>query len=283
MQVKFLTFNAALQDVRIFSRSVYCPVGHLTERLSVLPGALLGLDADVLFLQEVFHRDIQEKLYGTLKHSYPYITGISKGGLKLRLGNELLTISKYPLSHGTLVRFNRAALEENLFTSKGFFHTSMAIPEIGQIELINFHTTAGGVHAHPEDDRMNTIRMHQIDQILEYAACFKNVMLAGDLNAGPHTSMLNYQRMLNAELVDLSVQSNRDAVTWDTDNPLVVNGGEHHLPSQSIDHIFITKSLSDKLLLVNSEIVLDKKCIRTNGTMIPLSDHYGVMTVLETI
>ena len=253
----------------------------MTERLSVLPGALLDLDADVLFLQEVFHNDIQKKLYRTLNNSYPYITGISKGGMKLRLGNELLTISKYPLNQGKLIRFKHASPEENLFTSKGFFHTSMIIPDMAHIELINFHMTAGGVHAHPEDDRMDAIRMQQIDQILEYSGQFKHVILAGDLNAGPHTSTTNYQRILNAGFVDLTIESGRDAVTWDNKNPLVANGEEFHLPSQSIDHIFINRTLSGELNLIESKIVLNNKCIRTNGVMIPLSDHYGVMTTLE--
>lgn len=279
--LKIITFNAALQDVRILNRSVYCPLGHIHERLTALAPALLDLDADIVFLQEVFHHKLQHALCQNLAGNYPYIAGLTSRSYGLRLGNELLTFSRYPLDKGNLIRFRQATPEELRFTSKGFYHSKISIPEIGQVDLINIHATAGGVHAHPEDDGMETIRTDQIEQILSYIRSLDRVILAGDLNAGPHTSRRNYQQLLDAGFLDLFAQASAEGVTWDPENPLVANGNEQHLPEQRIDHIFINTALSKSIRPVDAGIVLDKHCATVAGTQLPLSDHYGVLGILD--
>ena len=279
--LRILTYNVALQDVRIFNHSFYCPVNFIKQRLTLLPAALLKLDADVLCLQEAFHHDFQRKLYQSLSKTFPYITGLSRPGLKLRLGNELLTLSKFPLHQGKLIRFHASAMEEHLFTNKGFFHTVISHPEYGEIDLINFHTTSGGVHVHPETDRMEDLRSGQIEQMLGHIDNLDNVILAGDLNAGPHTSSANYKRVLDAGLVDACWQGNERQYSWDADNPLVINGNEAHLPSQCIDHVFLNEKFSREISHHETEIVLNDAILKIKGKYYPLSDHYGVLARLQ--
>jgi len=275
-----LSYNIALQDVRFLKQSVYCPVKHVRERFDKLPSILLQINAGIIFLQEMYHRNLQQILYNRMKKTYPYVTGFACSGIKLRLGNELLTLSRYPLSQGK-IRFHAAVVEEKLFTSKGFYHTALSLPKLGQIDLVNFHTTAGGVHAHPEDGRMENIRSQQIDQILDYVNSLKLVILAGDLNAGPHTSKTNYKQVLDAGFFDMFAIAKCQCISWDPGNPLVKNGKEHHLPAQRIDHIFINTQLSEIVNPIETKIVLDDHYVQTAIGEIPLSDHYGILAALQ--
>ena len=275
MTLSILTFNAALLNVRILNHSVYCPVASVTERLQRLAPALLSLRPDIIFLQETFHHDLQQLLRAQLAEEFPYVTGGTNPGWQFRLGNELMTLSRFPLTDEKEIRFQQAAAEEKIFTSKGFLHSSVIIPELGSINLINFHATAGGVHAHPQHDRMEMIRANQIDQILAYTQSMDKVALVGDLNAGPHTSYRNYWQVLQAGFIDTFAAAGGSGYSWDPDNPLVANGNERHLPAQKIDHIFINTALSKLIMPVAGTIVLAD---RSN----PLSDHYGVMTRFAT-
>lgn len=282
MICKILTFNAAIQDIRFFGRSFYCPVGHIKERITALAEKLLETGADVICLQEMFHRPLQDRLYNRIKHHYPYVCGFAAKGFKLRLGNELLIFSRFPLAGGNLIHFDTAVPEEIRYTSKGFFHTTVILEGHGNnIELINFHMTAGGVREHPESEKMNDIRARQIDQILNYAGPMDRIILAGDLNAGPHSSLQNYLQLGHADYVDTFNLPGEEGYTWDPANPLVARGNEAHLPPQRIDHIFVHSRLHERTHVHNTEIVLNEICIETETGNIPLSDHYGVLASLQ--
>lgn len=274
--LKLLTFNAALQDIRILGRSFYRPVNQVKKRSSLLPSALIDLDSDIVFLQEVFHRDLQDKLYKPLARTYPYVTGFSNKGIKTRLGNELIILSRYPLHTTNLVRFDSATKEELYFTSKGFYHAIVQHPVFGEINIINYHMTAGGKNTHPEDKAMEIIRQQQIDQLLKYTSNLNKLIIAGDLNAGPHTSITNYSSILDSGLIDIC-QNNNSLYSWDPDNPLVADGNENHLPPQCIDHIFMDRALFGEFSQINSKLVLNEKIFRQKGKSLPLSDHYGIM------
>ena len=281
MQLTILTFNAALLDVRILNHSVYCPVDSVYTRTPMIARALLSLRPDIIFLQEIFHYKLQKLIHGLLDHEYPYVTGIITPGLKPKLGNELLILSRYPVADVKLVPFNNAPLEEKIFTCKGYYHSTVTIPELGNIELINFHTTAGGMNAHPEHDRMEGIRHSQISQLLSYAGTLDKVILAGDLNAGPQTSIRNYQQVLQAGFIDTFAEVRASGCSWDPENPLVAKGRESHLPAQRIDHIFISAALAESLQPAEARIVLTGSQLEPADTTRPLSDHYGVMTSLR--
>ena len=282
MTLSILTYNTALLDVRIFNRSVYCPLDSVYQRAPMIARALLSLRPDIICLQEIFHHQLQTLIATQLGHEFPHLTGFTRPGLKARLGNELLTLSRFPISGVRLVRFTHAPMEEKVFTSKGFYHCVVEIPVLGNIDLINFHTTAGGANTHPEHDRMEAIRENQINQILAYCSQLPGVILAGDLNAGPHTSIRNYEQVLQSGFIDAFATVKAEGFSWDPANPLVANGRESHLPAQRIDHIFISNSLSGSLRPVAAHIVLTGEDDITSGTS-PLSDHYGVRVEFQIL
>lgn len=249
--------------------------------MTTLAEKLLGTAADIICLQEMFHRPLQDALYNEIRHRYPYACGFAAKGFKLRLGNELLVVSRFPLEGGKLVRFNTAAPEELRHTSKGFFHTTVHIEGSEKIELINFHTTAGGRREHPESEVMNNVRARQIGQLLDYAKPLDRVILAGDLNAGPHSSPQNYRQLGQAGYVDTFNIPGDEGYTWDPANPLVAAGAEAHLPAQRIDHVFVHSGLYKKTSIHQSEIVLNENCVAAADRKLPLSDHYGVLSSLQ--
>jgi len=280
--LKVITFNAAILDVRILGHSFHRPVNYIDARLDALASALQHSAADLVFLQELFHRDKQDHLCQMLKKQYPYVNGLAPAGWKLRLGNELLTLSRFPLPSGRLVRFNNAPAEELRHTSKGFYHMITELPDLGKVNLINFHMSAGGKKEHPESKQMEAIRARQIQQVIEYASGLDKTILAGDLNAGTEISTRNYQQLISAGFYDLFAAHGSTGISWDPANPLVIQGRESQLPAQRIDHIFTDKALFNGLRIVEAKVIFTEHSVTTDIGKIPLSDHYGLAVDIAT-
>ena len=276
--IRIVTFNAAMQDIRFLSRSLYRPVAFIRHRLAGLVRGIRDLNADIVFLQEIFHRDLQRRLYSELESVYPHGAGFAGGGFKCRLGNELLMLSKFPLYGESLIRFRRASVEERLFTSRGLYRCRTRLPGAGEVELITFHMSAGGIGRHPENRRMEALRRGQVDQLLDSACPDLPVIMAGDLNAGPHSSVSSYRALLQAGYSDAFTVGGGTGITWDPGNPLVAAGRENHLQPQRIDHVFINGKAGARLRPVNSRIVLHgPSVLLEDGRAVPVSDHYGIL------
>jgi len=278
-----VTFNAAVQDVRLLGRSLYCPAACPAERLARVPRALLDLDADIVCLQEVFHRGWREWLCGALGRIYPHVAGLDSGWPGLRLGNELLVLSRFPLSHARLRRFKSAAPEELRFTSRGFQELSVHVPALGEVLLCNVHASAGGLDEHPESPVMEEIRARQIDELLQDRGQEKPLLLVGDLNAGPQSSVRNYRQLLAAGLVDACAAAGIRGVTWDPANPLVAAGREAHLPPQRIDHVFVNRGLAAQAACSMAQIMLTERLVDSRQGRLPLSDHYAIRAEFRAV
>ncbi|MBI2992805.1 MAG: endonuclease/exonuclease/phosphatase family protein [Gammaproteobacteria bacterium] len=280
-KLSILTLNAAIQDLRLLGRPVYRPVPHTRERLAALPGALTAVGADIVCLQELFHPHLQRQLHRHLRSVYPYASGFARPGPSLRLHSEFIVMSRYPLGADRLHRFRAAPREELLFTSKGYQEFSVAVPGLGAIDVLNVHATAGGLRAHPQSPPMERIRARQIRQILDHGHRDRPVILAGDLNAGPHSSTGIYKLVIDAGFTDAFARGGGDGITWDPANPLVAGGRESHLPAQRIDHVFLSQALAGRIEPISAAIVLKSRSVETGTLRVPLSDHYGVLTVFE--
>ena len=281
MRLRILTFNAAIQDLRLFGRSLYCPLPWTGHRLRQLVPELAHCAADVVCLQELFHHRFQRQLCADLRQVYPHAAGRIRRGPGLRLGNELLVLSRYPLSNLRLERFRAASPEELRFTSRGFISLDVDLPVLGRVRVFNLHASAGGRNDHPESPVMERLRARQVAQLLAAAEQHPAAIIAGDLNAGPHSSAANYEQLLAAGFADAWV-GDGDAVSWDPGNPLVAAGKEAHLPRQRIDHVFLSPWLARRLRPATAAIVLHTHCTDTGRGRVPLSDHYGVEVTLES-
>jgi endonuclease/exonuclease/phosphatase family metal-dependent hydrolase len=280
--VRILTFNTALQDVSLLGLPVYRPCAFTSERLRALPAALRALDADIVCLQECPQPAMQRRLCAALADVYPHVAGLTRRGPRLRLGCDLLILSRYPLSAIRHVRFDRAATEEQLFTSLGLLQASVRLPSGRHVRLITFHTSAGGVRRHPESAAMELIRAQQIEQILDAARGPDPVVLAGDLNAGPEASPVNYRQVLAAGFSDAFAAAGAEGITWDPGNPLVADGAEWHLPPQRIDHVLVNSAARRLQEVQAARIVLAERSVAAGlDRQIPLSDHYGVLVAFR--
>jgi endonuclease/exonuclease/phosphatase family metal-dependent hydrolase len=280
--LSILSFNVALQDVRILGRTVYRPLAYTEERLTALSNALRRNQVDIVCLQECFHRRHQDAVWNSLSDAYPYALGFARRGPKLRLGNELLTLSRHPLTDKGLLRFRKAMVEEKLFTRLGIHISSVNIPSAGEFRILNLHMSAGGALIHPESRYAERVRSDQIEQLATFAASPDPVIVAGDLNCGPEASKLNYERLLMAGFVDSFSLTGGSGVTWDPANPLVIEGGEAHLPPQRIDHILLNPAALERLTPKTGRVVMQTPSVTLNeGRRIPISDHYGVMVEFE--
>ena len=285
--ISILTFNAAIQDVRILRQSMYRPLNAIDSRLAELINQLKLIDADIVCLQEIYHPDLQHKLYSAVQSIYPHAIGFAMNRFKLRLGSELLIFSKFHLHDEEFFRFKCATLEERCFTSKGFQKVTVNLPKVGKINLFNFHMSAGGYRSHPESRAMETIRFTQIQQLLNITLDKMPTLLVGDLNAGPEASNNNYRQVLNDGFKDSFKMADGNGLTWDPENPLVLSGSESYLPAQRIDHIFVNHAALSRLSPISGEVVLTEKSIHVDKNQsIPISDHYGVQvrfTIKESI
>ena len=272
-----MTINAALQDIKILGQSVYRPVNFIHQRITELSRQLLDHSPDIICIQELFHQGLQQKVHDLLKPDYPYAKGFIENRFDFRLGNELLVFSKFPVKESRLFIFNNATLEERIFTRKGFFRVMIDSPA-GMIQLINIHMTAGGLNNHPEDRHMEKIRSGQIRQMIESISHDLPTFIGGDLNAGPDSSRINYQAILDEGFIDAFEMTGSSDITWDPENPLVITGDENHLPAQRIDHIFMNNKALDILKPVSGSVVLNENSILlADNSRIPVSDHYGLM------
>jgi endonuclease/exonuclease/phosphatase family metal-dependent hydrolase len=282
--LSILTINAALQDIRIFGCPIYRPIAFIQQRLPELASQIRRINPDIVCLQELFHHELQQQFYSLLDDMFPYACGFAQKGLKFRLANELITLSKFPIKNGNFFRFHDLALEEHLFTNKGFYKMIIEIPGTVEIQLINIHMTAGGLRQHPESHVMERIRSRQIQQVIKQTPFTSPVILAGDLNAGPGSSRKNYDEIINSGFTDTFSFAGGKGISWNPDNPLIQWHGEHHLPPQRVDHIFINKPAAQMIEPLAAEIVLDNADILlTNGSKIPVSDHYGVLVTFNSL
>jgi endonuclease/exonuclease/phosphatase family metal-dependent hydrolase len=276
--LRILTLNTALQNIRLLGRNIYEPVPWTYERLNALPEAVRACNPDIICLQECFHPIMQRHLQRALAEDYPYVTGISRGRPRLRLAADLLTLSRLPLSGGCWHRFRDVTLEERLFARLGFLSCTLRLPSGKTMDIINVHASAGGMNGHPEDPVMEQLRSRQIAQLLAAVDPTRPVLIVGDLNAGPHTSIDNYRQMTAAGWTDAFTTGGGAGITWDPDNPLVVMGEESYLPPQRIDHVFCNPVAIARLQVTGAEVILHERRLSIKGHHVPVSDHYGLLT-----
>jgi endonuclease/exonuclease/phosphatase family metal-dependent hydrolase len=299
--MQILTLNTFLLDVRLFGRlPFYPPAPHVAPRLSALPGALGEAGADVICLQEVFRRPHRQFIARELAGAYPHNAGIRHPGLPL--GTGLLVLSRHPIAWARPHEFRVSYMEQKLIIRMGMLECLVCHPALGHVRVINLHLVAGGLFGHPESARAESVRAHQIAQALELAAGHDGcegeeadvTVIAGDLNAGPHTSVKNYQQMLDAGFTDIFAENDSCAmsatdssaaprITWDPANPMITGARPMSLPPQRIDHVFVRARDGDPLRGGSARVVFHETRVDVGGGWrVPLSDHYGILARIGT-
>ena len=114
------------------------------------------------------------------------------------------------------------------------------------------------------------------------------LIVAGDLNAGPGVSEVNFNQILNAGFASVHdlIQPRTEDVTWHPANPLNANGPHKGCPPQRIDHVFVraTDLTQKKLLPISSRICLQEPVITVKGRQnLTVSDHFALLVEVDLI
>jgi endonuclease/exonuclease/phosphatase family metal-dependent hydrolase len=281
MKVRVLSLNAGL--LKLLGRSF--PTPFVPERAAALASQIRDLECDIVLLQEIYGSALRKNLAESLRDVLPYAVYPRKRR-HFGLQNGLMALSRYQAT-GSVELFRDTPLDETWFDSKGILVTQHRLGSGITLTVVNLHVTAGGFFGHPEDPRIDKIRSQQIEQILEHV-CHLNspLIVAGDLNAGPGVSEVNFLQLLDADFVSIHdlLHPGTPEVTWDPLNSLN-SGGPHKIcPPQRIDHVFIpTKDYGDKRILpLSSAICLQDPVVQVEGTRaVSVSDHYGICVEID--
>lgn len=276
----FLSYNAGLLRIA----RAYEPVPHVGPRLAMLPTAILGVEADVVALQEVYEHRQREHLAAGLGHVYPHRAYVP--GSRVRYDSGLVTFARHP-HRSRLVRFTRGALNERVFGWKSVLVSELDVEGVGAVTVLNLHATSGGIFTPPDHPEIIVERDHQIRQVIDVAASAPGVVvMLGDFNAGPGAAEENYRSVLRAGFVDVYGHLTPEASepTWDPRNELNVGGLHSALPPQRIDHVFVRARDLDaaRVTPIEARVVLTERCVRlSNAESVTPSDHYGIFARLS--
>ncbi len=286
MSIKVLTFNAGLFELYVFGIPFIKPADFLEQRLESMPIEILKVNADVIGLQEVYTKRHQDYLVENLKGTYPY--HYYQRNRAVKANNGLMYFSKYPIIYkGYYPLKNRGPLDERVVVQKGILTCIIDFGEVGKVQFINIHPTAGGFLYQQDSPEIIKIRSSQITQAFEFSE--KNTSLPsiilGDFNAGPEIAVENYQLLIEKGFADayhaFCQAKNLDAlITWDSENLLNQRGTHPDAISQRIDHIYISPSLQKNFSIYDAKRVFDETIVKTNGDLVTISDHYGVVVQL---
>ncbi len=283
-----LTFNVGLLEVKVPGLRPVMFVPHVPQRRASLPGLLHSIDADVICLQEVFSNVDKESLVGALAERYPFVAGLSEdAGI---LGSGLLTLCRYPVQNPRFSRYRNQTVLERLFSPRGLLSCQIDLPDLGPCQLINIHTTAGGLTRHPEAPRTESLRRRQLEQTIRVAGenSDRISLIAGDLNAGPEASAVNYEQLARAGYIDCFAQRpgqdrGEMTITWDPENALNDKGPFVSSPPQRVDHVFVRKAD------VGVQVLVRRACMEMTepvvsvpgGRTVTPSDHYALVVELD--
>jgi sphingomyelin phosphodiesterase 2 len=282
VSLSLLTLNCGLLRLGLLGRALLEPAPYIRERFAALPEALRAVDADIVALQEIYRVAHKRALIAALAEHWPHAAyPLKKPWLKLDCG--LLVLSRHPIPRESFHPFRAATGDERRFVHRGFLATDHAVPGLGTIRLLSFHTTAGGLRHDPEAAFTDAVRGRQIDEILDFAERDPATphVLIGDLNAGPPVSMGNYRQVLERGYVDLYAALHgtaaERAVTWDAQQPLNRRGPHAHQRPQRIDHVFLHRRWLDRFAATDAKIVLTEPVVPVpGGARVTVADHYGV-------
>ncbi len=244
----------------------------ITERTSRMIDAIRELNADFVALQEVWCDDVAKELQDKL--GYPFSSySPNRQGIRGRVGNGLLFLSKYPILQEKLTSFSTYTRWFEFFSNKGIRIHQIETPS-GKINILNTHLGSGYTS---DDQQRRLTQTHELKAALEMAGRHYPIILAGDFNFDPDS----------AEYYDLAswIKHRFEGAEPDTFRHMAPhNSGYTYFPSRSfadtsgacderIDYIFSLVSNSNRsaLELTGSQVVL-------NDPSQPLSDHAGLLS-----
>ena len=284
--LKIVTLNCGLMNINIFGLTVFSNPPYSDKRIKFIPNEIKKINADIVALQECFNINYVRTIIDELKEVYPYSSAFNTETLT-KLSNGLILLSKYPIKNSKFKEYEVNHPLESMFSTKGYLSSTIDIPNIGLLNLINLHTTSFGDA--PEDNNEiltdnKRILNNQLKEILSQIN--SKTIILGDFNCGPNNSTFNYNYLIkNSNLIDvigsLNEYKNLNLYTWDPKTILTKRGPHSHYPKSRIDHIMIDKNLFNYCKISNGKIVFMDEIVLIDNNKSTISDHYGILVELK--
>lgn len=279
--IRLATYNTGLIRLSLFGKTLFEFAPHVEARVAGVVAEVLGCGADVVALQEVFARQHAQRIAAETQDLYPhqYFPGSYRPQL---LGSGLAILSKFPIVAHCLRNFKSQLADEFWVAPKAFSAVTLAVPGWGMVDVLNTHTTAGGMRHHPESAAADACRLAQLQELMAMAQMLENKaevqFLLGDLNCGPEASLANYEYLLEQRWIDLVAQGcgrRQPLVTWDPANLLNRDSPHKTSPPQRIDHVLVAQMPG-----MEAQGVRWFGCVESvqlaSGRGVTASDHFGV-------
>ncbi len=282
-KISILTLNAALLQVQIFRIPLFSFSPYASERADRIIENIQSTNTDIVCLQEISGNYVKKIIEG-LRDVYPH--SIYEKSYKV-FSSDLLILSKYPLHSPQFVPFRDMTWFEKMVINKGILGADIHLGSV-VVHIACTHLITNGFPLGATLPAVESIRDREIKEIKKYAEDKENMILVGDFNASPEASKGNYDSLLES-FEDLFIDS-EDAegkkivrMTWDPQNPLVQTSVDRKSPAQRVDAIFVPKTVLGKLMkLLDTHIVFNTELYKSHDKkLIPISDHYGIITTLE--
>ncbi len=233
------------------------------DRVDSIASYLIGTDADVLVLQEVFHKKAKRKLIKRLKSQYHFSTETGKKSF-WGVSSGVLILSKHKIVKEKHVNFKAATGSDKMACKGGI---SAIIDFFGsKIQIIGTHLQAG------RGEKRNRIRRKQLRKLktIEDSTTTASIYV-GDFNIAKETASYS-QMMEDLECENINPLGEKQSTANFSDNELYPTSGK----SKWIDFILLRKSRKAKLL--KSKIEEPKSRIRNRLSR--LSDHNPIISTI---
>ena len=262
-------YSQSPDSLKVVSWNVFLRPGILKdkqiERVDSIAASILTMDADVVVLQEVFHKRSRRKLIKALSASYPYHTKIGRKTFwGVPSGNCIF--SKDSIESQQFIYYEKAMKADKL-AKKGAI--AVTITHGGKsFKIYGTHLQAGGGHEGVK------IRCSQIDQLASMAEPDEKTtsLFAGDFNIRYEDSLYDY----------LSEQLNIDNIVPVNHELGTANFSDHTLTDASggpkwIDFIFLHRANGIRFRVSR---IKEPRCLFKNIRS-RISDHNPLITVFD--
>ncbi len=285
LTLRVATFNAWALPIRI-------PTQEKRRRLKRLPEALVGLDADIIVLQEMFDVKARRRLLRELCPPYQTTPEAGRSRRILRLlpidaTGGLVVLSRLPIASSRFIPHpsDLGTKPDERVGRKGAMIVRIETP-LGPVTVFAIHLYAG---TKPKDTLVRTGQLAPLLRTLDAEADGTPVVLAGDINTSPSVAYPaspgpenpltpEYAALVEARFSDPlppnPTPASRSATWVPSRNRYAALPYQETKTDERYDYVLVRPGSEHEWTVKDARTVLD-------GDGLYLSDHVGVMVELE--
>ena len=214
----FLSLKASAQSdtLKVVSWNVFLRPGILRDgqmnRVSHIADYIIGCGADIVVLQEVFHKRARRRMIQKLEGRFNYFT--SQGPKSVfGVGSGVMIFSKHPMIEEKFVSYSKSR-GADACAKKGVIIVKIRSPQ-KEIYVAGTHLQAGSYSA---AKRVRKSQLSELANAINSISDSSFLILAGDFNITPDDQLFAYlSGSLKVKLPDLSPPLNATANFSDQD------------------------------------------------------------------